>query len=71
MRYMEIGFEEACSRYYVGDVVVAVYRGVYGNDYIKDVKVKYNKDLLHNALANIVKELDDNIHYSFRFYREI
>ena len=71
MKYMEIGFDEACSRYFVGDLTVAVYRGVYANDYIKDVPLTSKGDLLSNALTNIVKGLDDNCHYSFRFYREI
>jgi hypothetical protein len=71
MKYFEIGYDEACARYLVGDLTVAVYRGVYANDYIKDVPLTPKGDLLSNALKNIVEGLDDNCHYSFRFYRVI
>lgn len=75
MKYLEISEDWANNLYIVGAKInIAVYRGIYGNDFIKEYTVSRPSGTSWTIawqVKEILKELPDNIHYTFKYYERI
>ena len=75
MKYLEISEEWANCLWQVGaEVNIAVYQGVYGNDFVKEYtksKPSGTSWTLAWQVKEILKELPNNRHYTFKFYERV
>ena len=75
MRYLEVSQERANVLWDLGNKInIAVYQGVYGNDFVKEYTVRQSditKLFLAWQVKEILKELPDNIHYTVKYYERV
>lgn len=67
MKYLEISRMQANSILKCdGAISIGIYRGVYGQEYIQEVRVE--NESLDDAETRIMTELPDNLHYAFKYF---
>lgn len=75
MKYLEISEDWAECLWRVGaEINIAVYRGIYGNDFVKEYTVSKPKETSWTVawqVKEILKKLPNNLHYTFKFYERI
>ena len=75
MKYLEIPEDWARNLYIVGaEINIAVYQGVYGNDFVKEYTVRRPSGTAWTIawqVKEILKELPDDRHYTFKYYERI
>lgn len=75
MKYLEISEDYADCLWKVGAKInIAVYQGVYGNDFVKEYtksKPSGTSWTIAWQVKEILKELPNNRHYTFKFYERV